>query len=533
MTLPSGGRIGGTSFPSPSSGGGKGGLPGIVAPLVIEGAKYGYSKYKENENRKKEEEEKRRKEAEKRDSRLKHSAKFEYTFQPFKRNNNNNNGNNNNMNRGNNDKGSKFGNIGGKGGKGGRGGSGNYNRSSAFNDNRGTNIQALSQRPITNDQASGIKSGTLVAEIQRSRGSYKSLGLLTGWLTPAANYTPNSNLDNFIKDIVYPTWLNSVKTHLNFETTITIDEFKGAVSGLITALSTFYCVDSVNQYMESDNNVNIGMNLIRNKFDSNILRLNRNLGDTIARYVIPPEIIKLVMWLNGNYTTGVNPTSCMIKTSFGQSLVVGSPGFIKSSDIQAQIDNLNSENILNTLSKMERAMPSWRMSELPKIDGTPKYDENFINFWMNQPIITRVSNGDLLYFPNKELFPQESKTYGIINNNHDGLVYALSTTFSDKTGNPQPGLWYNHIDTSLTNDWQSNKFYSADDNQNFKRAYSIKNYDKYFCCVHNVGPYANNTYIYGSEIPFGCQQIQEHSAENTLSALYKSVEMLYDTRSIR
>jgi hypothetical protein len=373
-----------------------------------------------------------------------------------------NKGNNNNMSRNkknpkSNASGGGYGSGSGNGGSNSGGGGGNSNFFISGN-----------PRPAPISIGSNVKPNFYVNDFMNPTTFCSPLHLSTCKLqipTSASDYLYEYFNKLIAFDIQSKAQAN-VSFNLNVTSVFTATNIRNALNALMNALQYYYYYASVIGYHSHPGNKNSGMLHIHNKITAqdytDMSKLARRLADTPC----PPNLMKLIRYLAGNYYSGAHNGSTLYKIVPAS---VNEDGVFAKSELATAFDALNTYEINEIFSLLRRAVPSWTPGVLQDIPVEPLYDTDFLTIFANLPFSNSFASGDVyevVNFPTVATSDSEM-SYNCFSNMLDGVAYSLCSYFNTFTGTYSPSLMVplvsDGFDTrrSFGVDVPDNKFYDT------------------------------------------------------------------------
>lgn len=222
--------------------------------------------------------------------------------------------------------------------------------------------------------------------------------------------------------------------NLNVNTDFTATKILNALNAIIEALSIYCYYMSIVSYHSDPSNKNEGMIFLRSDITSQMLEDLSVLGRRLADTPCPPNLVEFIRYFFGNYFTGNNQGSPMIKfVPFEPSQnMTGSAYITQAYDELALADN----NQVYTL--LRRSVPQWKIGPIKDVFPTPCYDENFKTIFSNMPFCYMTgSTGNRR--PHAAT-TTETIAYNSFSNSLDGAAYACMSIYV--TGSSSEDSWF-------------------------------------------------------------------------------------------
>ncbi|UQZ09565.1 putative capsid protein [Freshwater macrophyte associated picobirna-like virus 1] len=236
--------------------------------------------------------------------------------------------------------------------------------------------------------------------------------------------------------------------NLNVNTDFSSDKILAALNALIEGLSVYCYYMSIISYHSDPANKNEGMISLRLGITPDMLDDLAVLGRRLADTPCPPNLVEFIRYIYGNYFSGNNQGSPMIKFApFALSNTMYQATAISSA---FTLLSLPDNNQVYTL--LRRSVPQWKINAVKDVFPTPAYDENFKTIFANMPFTYMVGSA-LSHRPHT---PDGTTTiaYNSYSNILDGAAYAMCSIF--KTASTEelewnPGLFKPAYTNSVAN----------------------------------------------------------------------------------
>lgn len=244
--------------------------------------------------------------------------------------------------------------------------------------------------------------------------------------------------DYFLKFIAFDIQTQAqanVSFNLNTSKVFTGNNIREAINAQIRALEIYYYYMSIINYHAEAGNKNSGMlhihSFITPQMYVSLSRLARRLADTPC----PPNLMKVIKYLNGNYYSGKHNGSTLLKIV---PVSANTDGISILDDIDNAFDALNTDTINEVFALLRRAVPSWMPKTLTDIPKVPSYDEDFITIFANLPYIQMSADAKEAKFPSVGN-PNDSVIYNVFSDKLDGVAFCM-TSINTATDGWIPGL---------------------------------------------------------------------------------------------
>jgi hypothetical protein len=255
--------------------------------------------------------------------------------------------------------------------------------------------------------------------------------------------TSSYELYNYFIKVITPDIQSRAQANVSFALDIT-NKFSSnmileGINAVAEALQIYYYYLSIITYHSNTANNNEGMIALRSLITADNLeslsRLARRLLDT----PVPPNLFQLIRYMAGNFITGRNPGSPLIKIA---PIELNPTGMPKTDVIEQCLDRLSSGDNVSFYSLLRRAVPQWVPATLADVPDVPVYDENFLTIFANLPF-TSVLNGSTTvnYYPVASKGQRSDEImYNSFSNNLDGVAFSLTGISLDSKTPHYPSL---------------------------------------------------------------------------------------------
>jgi hypothetical protein len=263
-------------------------------------------------------------------------------------------------------------------------------------------------------------------------------------MTSAKVEIPDSSLSeiyNYFNQIVAFDIQSKAQSNVGFNLNIT-EHFSSiqilhAFNCLIRALQYYFYYASIITYHDNPRNKNMGLIYIRNKLTSEDFNSLAKLGRRLADTPCPPNLMNFLRYLSGNFLSGNNPASPILKIIPSYS---NEDMTFKNNELESALSDLNSDSVNQVFALIRRAVPHWVPGNLADIPNVPVYDENFKTIFANLPFeVWNESTGMALGIPHQN-DDSIAIRYNSYTNSLDGAAYALNGIYLKDSFNIRPGL---------------------------------------------------------------------------------------------
>lgn len=305
---------------------------------------------------------------------------------------------------------------------------------------RGYSLSKLpNPKPVS--LVSGIKPNIYVSDYQQAVYNKCSPLHLTSCLINLPFDTENklrAYFDNIISFDIQTKAQQNVSFNLNIGTEFTKENMYAAFSAVTYALQVYFSFSSILSYHSDPSNRNEGMLYLRNQIDAQAIERLSKLARRLLDTPYPPNMVKLIRFICGNYTTGSLPGAPMIKIVPWELL---STDGIVLDTIETAYQNISDAAYAEIFSLFRRSVPNW-IIQLDDIPIKPQYSPMFSTIWANAP--AAAYNNNSFTTPLFSLDYDTTADYNLFDNNLDGVAYACMgiNYFDGSTNVALPGLMY-------------------------------------------------------------------------------------------
>lgn len=348
------------------------------------------------------------------------SAATEYVTNPeFRQNVNSKAGQAVNAVRGRGPKGSK----GGKG-KGGKGGSRGPTSNESFDFPSGGGVSGLLSipDPATVKLNTGIAPNCFSDDFMTPVES-KCACMHINNVTIDIPSTATDKLYDYIQNVAIPRLQTvaqeSVSFNMNVNTDFSAANLNEYFTSLVNAHQIYFYYRSIFTYFYDGSNKNAGMLALKSQVTSSMVERLDDLGRKLAYLPIPPNLLETIRYMSGNYLSGDNQGSPIIK--FCPHLA--STTMVNSIDLDNVYNLLSTNTISRVGSLLGRAIKNWIPKGFKDVPSVPVYDANFKTIFVNAPSVTYVNTA--VNCQPVAATDDTSVQYNSATNNLDGLAYSM------------------------------------------------------------------------------------------------------------
>lgn len=226
---------------------------------------------------------------------------------------------------------------------------------------------------------------------------------------------------------LYNDYLNHFFYKINFGSmkAISKDELFKYLNTVITALQICLNFKSIYSYSTVPGNLNAGLTgLSRYMTSESIYQLNR-LELALRNNILPPRLVLFIEFMYKNYSFSSDKAGTLCRINFEDCFTLNSKKSIESGEyLYEAVEDLLSinERIRSVLFK---TFPEWLVN-VPRMDGSVEYSEEFLAFWHNSCISENVLPGKLNF--SRVVDSVDSVLhYGSISGDVSPLIYACSS----------------------------------------------------------------------------------------------------------
>lgn len=343
------------------------------------------------------------------------------------------------------------------------GGSGSSRHSSGY---------ALSKapNPLEVKLDSGITPNTYTSDYIDAKENDCSPLHLTSGIVQIPNYASSRLFDYFNQVIAFDIQTKAqanVGFNLNIATQFTPAKILVAMNTLLKSLQIYFFYMSIISYHSDPSNKNEGMIRLRTTMGPAVLESLSLLGRRLSDTPCPPRMLELVRYLSGNYQSGDNQGSAMLKLV---PLPLRGDNILLTSDIDTALADLSTSENNEIYTLLRRAVPQWNPKILYDIPTQPLFDLNFLTIFANAPFV--------VYDVSQDRYPKvtsnsDSIAYNTFTNELDGVAFALTSAYNSSTSSWLPGLLTPSVENSGANGNSRKSFYEVG---GVKKFYVVQSY---------------------------------------------------------
>jgi hypothetical protein len=304
---------------------------------------------------------------------------------------------------------------------------------------------------------------------------------------------------------------------LDIATKLSQTQLVTAFNAAIYALQVYFFYSSIMSYESDSRNKNAGMIYLRNLIDSQTLSDMSQLGKRLEDTPIPPRLVEMVRYLNGNFLSSETQGAPLLKFNMAGNMITTVP---ISPTYPAQALALLTTDANNTVfTLLRRCIPQWRVGTLYDCNPIPTFDKNFLTIFTNAPSCSRPVATNVRSHSVADLVT--AVPYNSYTNRLDGAAYAMASTWNTVSGEAIPGLLASATSTAsyLDTHWS---FYNVGGTKGF---YPVVTYPflalSRMDTVQTVGTTQYTPHLAGTD---RCQNVTGaalcQSAQNTLDFLF-------------
>lgn len=387
---------------------------------------------------------------------------------------------------------------------------------------------SLTQKPNPKVIAldTGLKPNTMVSEYMQAEENVCSPVHITSCFIQIPTDTTNRMNQYFINQIV-PDLQTRAQSNVNFFIdTVTLF----SATNILTSLnSMFYAIQvylfymSIISHESLPSNHNDGMTYLRQQFTPQMIEDLTNLGRRLADIPIPPNALELMRYLSGNFLSGENQGSTLIK--FCPHYLNGST-IIVSGEISAASAGITTSTNISIYNILRRCVPQWVPGQIYDVDPSPVFDQNFLTLFANAP--------HTMYATALSSHPQvatedEAIAYNSYTNNLDGTAFGLATTWNTTSNKWIQGLMipYGGLGNITTSN-SRRSFYSVSGTKGY---YVAKDYPFLVRSRPETYAYTSNTTTLSCHLP-GASRCLSVSSNALRETDFNVLEFIIDVDSI-
>lgn len=311
-----------------------------------------------------------------------------------------------------------------------------------------------------------IKSGLVFNTAQNTTDDFSPLYVQSGAVFPP--YTVATTAANYFQEIlfkdVYPEVYSKLRENLTRrppEDEFNLSIWYGYTQAVAEALQLYYMYDSLRAFMSDPNNHNVAIRSIYDEISVTAWHEVDRMRATLYRQFIKPEMVQLICWMYQTYKPSEDNGTTLYKMGYFNYFNPAHPDwamFRTGTKLVNLIDDLNAKVNLDMSALMNKALPNWRIENLPASSVYPQYDERFLTFWTNCGHSHSGVAGLSVEYDKKVSSQSENEDYYLVGDEIDGLILSLSSLALYDSGTQDytilNGMWipapsYGGISTDL------------------------------------------------------------------------------------
>lgn len=336
----------------------------------------------------------------------------------------------------------------------------NYSGGSAWNPTGiSTNLKPMDTQFNTEVAFTGIPKYYLDGQDQNGPLIMK---FGTPGLLDSTNAYGDSQIWDFFRSAISTEWRREISKRVvvndRVETNFTDEAIINLFNTYLQALSIYYFWQSVIAYTNESRNRNEGMHILRKALTPDEYNALYTLRRAIDNAVIPPFLHKFVHYMMGNYKQSHLPGSPLLKImpfSFRNTGGGVDPIFDQIAEIAYEGGNyrpiqygiilLETPSIKGAQDIMARAFPDWCNAEVMDYTPTPRFDPDYLTFWVNAYYVGTHDvggNNTIAALPYVNDVKDEF-CYNLHTDAPDGWIQAMQTVNVATQSIGVPGLFRN------------------------------------------------------------------------------------------
>lgn len=284
---------------------------------------------------------------------------------------------------------------------------------------------------------SGITPNTYTSDYLDAMENTCSPLHLTSGRVQIPNYASSRLFDYFNQVIAFDIQTKAqanVGFNLSMGAQFTPDKILAAMNALLDAMQVYFFYMSIITYHSDPANKNEGMIKLRTTMGPSTLESLTLLGRRLSDTPCPPRMLELCRYLSGNYQSGDNQGSSIIKLV---PTILRDTNILLTNDINTCLTNLSLTANNDVYTLLRRAVPQWNPKILYDIPTAPLFDLNFLTIFANAPFSIYDTATD--NFP-KVASNSDVIAYNSFTNELDGVAFALTSAYNTTTNSWLPGL---------------------------------------------------------------------------------------------
>lgn len=322
-----------------------------------------------------------------------------------------------------------YGGDGNNGGGNSGGNEGGGNNNSNHSANHGMNNLQFKDNPMELKLDTGILNRVWTNSILAGSDEFSPMHM-TGIHLSLENLLTNGDVAAYFSKAFYMKLVSFAQAKVNFSVSTLAafneDRVRNYFSALIDALNCYFYHVSIMNYFENPQNNNYAMTDLRNRISPEMMNQIVILQRQLTTCPVPPKLMNLLYYLNGNFKANHLDGSAIIKFETAESTLE-----------YLSLCTKNLKQLEQTAALMSRIFPEWLYQDLPSYPGTSFHDYNFNTIWTNSPYAVNVNETDL-FGPFPYYTDDNSVVYQTFSSELDGVSLALTSIYAD--GNFAPGF---------------------------------------------------------------------------------------------
>lgn len=393
-------------------------------------------------------------------------------------------------------------------------------------------------------------------------GFEKNTPLLLKCGTPGIIDTTNDDpkVVDYFKNVTCGRFRREVAQKVTYNTKVTDmfqdDSVTKYLNNALQALSVYYFTSSILAYTQDPRNKNLAMEKLSNGFTPTDVQNFQILERMIRQSVLPPFLHKFCFYMMGNYKQSHMPGSPLIKimpwlfatteseilSSFGTEDSLFGEG--KIGPILSAIEGLK---LISPLADvLGKACPEWVDFEPFQYSSSPRYDANFVTFWINGSYATTQASsipGEYTW----NIFPYTTDPAGGITWNSDtdapdGWVQAMQKIYYlNDLAEPKysPGLFGAYVVKSSGQPSDSSSIFKIDGQSESQKTScvvfvnsfgvtgftDVSKHQRYQCLAKNTYSTSWLSTTYHSHQKFGCSLIKLQDVETIRNSVFQWLDL--------
>lgn len=282
--------------------------------------------------------------------------------------------------------------------------------------------------------------------------------ILSGCAINIPTSTSTFYVADFVNKLVATYFSNAIQRAVSFSVggNITGDSLMTWVNSIIDALHVYFYYKSILSYNNSPLNRNDAMLALRQSITADDLNNLYELERMLLASPLPPNLVNIIWWFNGNYTNGNLPGSCILKFQTVNATVDTTTKKMTLSPGWSTI--MSSLNSQRSFSNIIARATNWIMPELPSYPSLPVYDANWHTVFVNSPLSCTSSAGYSAFAPLVST-PTASIVYNTYTNDLDGAALSLCSIYDSSVNNWSPCVMRPKLLSDTSGSFFSNRWY--------------------------------------------------------------------------